>query len=286
MMGISRSATIILAYLLWSSNRQLRDASSTAKSNADPSRSDAASHQADSDAKDPNPSQPLTPQEALALLRQGRPIAHPNDGFLEQLDLYHKMGCPDDVEAHPQYQRWLYQRNLQAKRELEIVPELSFIRFEDENEDEVSSGQDREKPDIEIKCRRCRRLLARSPFLVDHEPAAVQSQPDTPADCAHIFVHALSWMKPALGDSRLDGRLSCPGASCHTNVGKFAWQGLQCSCGKWETPGFGLARGKVDQIVVAKQGEKLSRDIQGKAASSGPSMRFPPGMRVPGDKAL
>ena len=53
-------------------------------------------------------------------------------------------------------------------------------------------------------------------------------------------------MRPELELGKLEGRLECP--KCKCNVGKYAWQGMQCSCGDWVIPGISLAKGRVDQI--------------------------------------
>lgn len=169
------------------------------------------------------------------------------------------MGCPDSeyaLDAHPKYQRWLYQRIVQVSLDIHRAPELSHIRFEDEHEQEQeqrdgavagtdhgpSTGADRE---IDIKCRKCRRLLAKSAFLVEHHtltptltplPAVAGKDGVAPAmaECAHLFLHPLGWMRSSLGEEgaeQLDGRLLCPNQKCGANVGKFAWQGMRCSCG-------------------------------------------------------
>jgi dual specificity phosphatase 12 len=52
-------------------------------------------------------------------------------------------------------------------------------------------------------------------------------------------------MRPELEQGKLEGRLECP--KCHTNVGKYAWQGMQCSCGEWVVPGISLAKGRIDE---------------------------------------
>jgi len=43
----------------------------------------------------------------------------------------------------------------------------------------------------------------------------------------------------------LDGRLECP--KCCANVGRYAWQGMKCSCGAWVVPAITLAKAKVDE---------------------------------------
>lgn len=61
-------------------------------------------------------------------------------------------------------------------------------------------------------------------------------------------------MRPVLSQGNLEGRLECPNARCRQNVGKYAWQGMKCSCGEWVVPGISIGRGKVD--VVRKIMEK------------------------------
>lgn len=55
-------------------------------------------------------------------------------------------------------------------------------------------------------------------------------------------------MRPELEQGNVDGRLECP--KCKTNVGKYAWQGMRCSCGAWIVPAITLAKGKVDEVRV------------------------------------
>lgn len=159
---------------------------------------------------------------------------------------------------------------------------------------------------LEIKCRKCRRLLAKSTFILPHRPpphrdpsanAAAGADP-----CAHIFLHPLSWMRPLLAQGALDGRLTCPTGWCGANIGKFAWQGLRCSCGGWVTPGFGLAKAKVDEAVRAgdPEGTKKNKPGSGSAAlfeggtgignatkhNFASTVRLPPGMRKGGNGNL
>lgn len=123
-MGKSRSATICIAYLL----HRERNA--------------------------------LTPQDALAILRKARPLCEPNEGFMEQLSLYHKMGCPDDVTKHPLYQRWLYHREVEESVACGRAPEINTVLFEDE---QPLAAHESAESTTEIKCRKCRLVL---PFFL------------------------------------------------------------------------------------------------------------------------
>lgn len=111
-MGVSRSATIVMAYLM-------------------------SKFHMDTDA-------------ALAQLREGRGVCGPNVGFMKQLRLYHSMNIPTNIEENPEYQRWLYKRELDLSRAAKLAPEADKIRFEDEH---VNSGT---KGEYELKCRKCR----------------------------------------------------------------------------------------------------------------------------------
>ena len=256
-MGKSRSAAVVVAYLLYHSHRLSPDRSP---------------HDATAEAT-PIPPRPLDVSSALALLRRGRPLAEPNKGFMEQLELFHAMGAPDDVASHPLYQRWLYRRSVAESLSVNRGPEVADVRFEDEH------LADSEGPHgIKIHCRKCRRLLARGPLLVDHEPPEGKDR----GDCAHLFLHPLSWMRDTLGPGGLDGRLVCPNQRCAANIGKFAWQGLRCSCGGWVTPAFALARARVDETAVPVHGPArgpASHDGHDGDGAPGVPLRLPPGMR-------
>jgi dual specificity phosphatase 12 len=52
-------------------------------------------------------------------------------------------------------------------------------------------------------------------------------------------------MKPELEQGKLEGRLECP--KCKCNVGKYAWQGMRCTCGAWVVPAITLAKNRVDE---------------------------------------
>lgn len=72
-MGRSRSASFIIAYLLFSDDS-------------------------------------LDVSSALALLNQCRACVQPNSGFMLQLGLYFSMGCPVELDKEAAYYRWLERR--------------------------------------------------------------------------------------------------------------------------------------------------------------------------------
>jgi dual specificity phosphatase 12 len=77
-------------------------------------------------------------------------------------------------------------------------------------------------------------------------------------------------MRPELEQGKLEGRLECP--KCKTNVGKYAWQGMRCSCGAWVIPAVSLARGKIDEVRL-------------KTAGNAQGIRRGPGVGMPASRA-
>lgn len=247
-MGISRSTTILIAYLL------SRDSS-------------------------------LNPKSALALIRSSRPFVEPNPGFMSQLALYHSMLCPTSLDDHPVYQRWLYSREVDASRLRRQAPGSIFYRDKVSGAGDVDdmiyqrwlqdeeSGSNTADPRNSVsrafhplearssssstksfRCRRCRTSLATSSYLLPHTPPPITDSSFSSLmslsikSCAHIFLEPLSWMRSELEQGKLDGRLECPNTNCGANVGKYAWQGMPCSCGKWVIPAISIAKGRVDEV--------------------------------------
>src|ERR1700761_9367419 len=108
-MGVSRSTTIVLAYLLWSSRQQ----STAAQSQPSPSSS-SSEPQAVTEMISLPPT-PLTVDTALSLIRQSRPQVEPNAGFIKQLRMYEAMNCPttqEELESHKIYRRWMNSREV------------------------------------------------------------------------------------------------------------------------------------------------------------------------------
>jgi len=155
-MGKSRSATIILAYLLRKSYRQTQTTSSDSSNPISPLTSGISSL-AISPNDNPLYSSPHTVNSALSLLRQTRPIAEPNEGFMKQLELYVEMGCPKEIEKDPKYQRWVYALEVEEAVACGRAPDR--VRFEDEIEGETEAGA-KEEPasteNVELRCRKCR----------------------------------------------------------------------------------------------------------------------------------
>lgn len=222
--GKSRSVSVIIAYLLWKYPQQFDPAAS-----APPN-----SHSRKSTAKE-------AVANALELIRKTRPMAYPNHGFREQLSLWWTMGCPQDVEGHPMYQRWAYQR--EVAEHLAVGQAPSRVRFEDEHQQQGQPSSDNKGSfDSNLRCKKCRKILVTSGFVQPHRPLNGPG-----ASCPHFFIEPLSWMRTELSKGDLNGRLSCPNPRCGASVGRYDWKGFKCACGDWITPAFSLQRARVDE---------------------------------------
>lgn len=134
-----------------------------------------------------------------------------------------------------------------------MAPVVEEIRFGDEGvaaggmnlaaEEGSGSLEAEAEPQVEYRCRRCRTPLATSAYLIPHSPRQLAAFP-----CSHLHVTPLSWMRPELEQGKLEGRLECPNGKCGQSVGRYAWQGMKCSCGEWVVPGMTLGRGRVDEV--------------------------------------
>lgn len=206
-MGISRSATVLTAYLM-----------KTRK---------------------------LSAEDALETVRAARSFVFPNPSFRKQLELYEEMGCPDAVQEHPKYQRWLFKNQVEMSNMIGRAPDQ--IRFCDqEKEGAQVQGLEEGSSENVLRCKRCRQTLATSHALAPHTTVLSLAKDSTPQVCSHHFLEPLLWMKPEMSKGAVSGKLKCP--KCDSKVGSYAWQGIQCSCGSWVVPGISVAKGKVDEV--------------------------------------
>ncbi|KAK4652524.1 tyrosine protein phosphatase yvh1 [Podospora pseudocomata] len=255
-MGKSRSVTAIVAYLLWKHPHRF----GLGKGAVDAKEAVA---------------------KAVQWVRGTRPIAEPNKGFMEQLELWVEMGCPagsdDAVEKEVKYQRWLYKKEVETAAAVGRAPD--WIRFEDEEAEKEQQKQDEEGGGgaFELRCKKCRRRLATEPFVVPHQGRGNKAK----EDCPHYFVEALSWMRDTLELGELEGRLNCPHPKCGSSVGRYSWRGFKCSCGDWVAPAFSLQQSKVDKVAVmgaGKNGTAGANEMASRMAALG--IRMPPGQRA------
>ncbi|KAK3317373.1 protein-tyrosine phosphatase-like protein [Cercophora scortea] len=260
-MGKSRSVSAVVAYLLWKHPHRF-------------GRSD------------PTTTSRRAVKQAVNWIRETRPMAEPNDGFMRQLELWWDMGCPahsdDAVEKEPGYQRWAYNREVDDAVRIGRAPD--YFRFEDEeaaktgrltrstNANGIGAAAAAEPESMmELRCKKCRRMLATKPFVIPHQGKGNTEK----SDCGHFFVEPLSWMRPTLEGGELEGRLCCPNTKCSASVGRYSWRGFKCSCGEWIAPAFSLQNSRVDEVMTSGTRADSAKVNAARRAAMG--IRMPPG---------
>ncbi|KAF7544161.1 hypothetical protein G7Z17_g10177 [Cylindrodendrum hubeiense] len=251
--GKSRSVSATIAYLLWRYPNRF-DPNITPTAISDPTHALPPSSSSQNRPRKETAGEAV--HAALTFVRRTRPMAEPNPGFMDQLALWWEMGCPDDVETHPVYQRWLYKR--EVDEDLAVGQAPTRLRFEDEE------AQPHDESGLSLRCKKCRHTLATAPFILDHKSANAHST----AQCQHFFIEPLSWMRGVLEQGELNGRLLCPNVRCGAGVGRYDWKGFRCSCGGWVIPAFSLQRARVDDVV---------KRAPGVAPGQATGIRMPPG---------
>ncbi|KAJ3123391.1 hypothetical protein HK098_001935 [Nowakowskiella sp. JEL0407] len=249
--GVSRSATIITAYLMKS-----RD---------------------------------LSVNEALSELRKVHPRASPNRSFFAQLALFSCMNCSIDAKNR-KYRLFCSKLLAVQKGDIGLTP-ADYSKKPSEfitEMQQIDSIIPQTPRSAQLRCKKCRLILASSEQVQDHETGMgeivfnhtkrtinyikeqqrnstpTSSNPNTESasgashepdrtlfqfstdaarTCSSFFLEPLEWMK-GINDGENEGKINCP--KCDSKLGGYCWAGQPCSCGAWIAPAFSVARSKVD----------------------------------------
>ncbi|KAG0475248.1 hypothetical protein HPP92_014934 [Vanilla planifolia] len=217
--GVSRSAAVIIAYLMRTEQKSQED--------------------------------------ALESLRQCCEFVCPNDGFIEQLKLFQELGFKVDTSS-PLYKRFRlkvlgHSYKLGEKVDSSVFEDDPGLQLESTSSTESSKEK---QPTTVYRCKKCRRIAALHGNVVSHTPGEGETcfewhkrKSGNPfkkfdqIECTSIFVEPLRWMT-TVEEGALEGKLSC--IHCEARLGYFNWSGIQCSCGSWITPAFQLHKSRVD----------------------------------------
>ncbi|KAF7071730.1 hypothetical protein CFC21_076989 [Triticum aestivum] len=221
--GVSRSATIITAYLMRTEQKSL--------------------------------------DEALESLKEINESVCPNDGFLDQLKLFEEMGFKIDTSS-PLYRRFRLKLLGQSYKVGEKIGNHVFEDdpgvARQPNPNQELSGKEKTLKTA-YRCKKCRRIVAAQDNVIGHTPGEGNSSfawhdkrkghtHNKEQDCSSLYVEPLKWMTPAVEDGALEGKLSC--IHCGARLGYFNWSGIQCNCGSWITPAFQISKSKVDVSTI------------------------------------
>jgi len=209
--GISRSATVLISYLMASQNIDF--------------------------------------YSAFTIVHKARSIINPNEGFRLQLHLWQNMKyqLEGNTPAHKVYRLnklwwrtfplgWEYYYNNNKPLQSPIL--------EPDPEKLTSEGYSCKK------CNRKLFLLENIlPHPRTFDPNALHSfdgvEVNPVNDCNSIFIEPIQWMSE-LGIMAPKGDLTCP--SCKNKIGLWIWDDHECDCGELVSPAFCIIREKVSKL--------------------------------------
>lgn len=248
----------------------------------------------------------LSAKAALRVLRRKAPHAEPNEGFMEQLELWRHMGCcpAEQMEGKAEYRRWRTDRQArgveprpgEAPEERQQGGETERRRQEEEGSDGQLAAQaqaDTRPPPHQsaaavkrsaatsFLCRKCRKPLFDASEIVPHERGEGQrafrhtkrdkdrraADAADAAACASHFLEPPNW-SPAVQQGDMEGKLHCP--HCDYRIGAFSWHGAQCSCGAWVTPSFAVHANRVDSPPARAAFAAAAADVAANVAAAAP----------------
>ncbi|KAM9897551.1 hypothetical protein OXX79_006816 [Metschnikowia pulcherrima] len=202
----------------------------------------------------------LSVDQATHAVRRKVSGAQPNDGFVEQLNIFKEMNCEVDTDSKP-YKSFLVANSLR------LDPSGGQLRqqglWNSAGRDSRSSAEGC-KDGYNLRCKRCRTVLATEADIETHEAPGSDSRQsqfiktapnsrriisavDASKTCSHYFVEEpMAWMGSELEKQDMEGKLCCP--KCDAKVGGYSWKGSRCSCGKWMIPALHLQTAKVDSM--------------------------------------
>lgn len=250
--------------------------------------------------------------KAFSNLKSHRPSVGPNEGFMDQLRLFESMNCKLDKSFLPYKLYKLTQihhqvvkakilpsfvkKALQKETEVNGRTQHSMSKFnktsiQSSSGSDVSSSGDSISPNAsnngvtlrqqriqtQYKCKKCRSTLACSENVLPHwageriswrnlldrmlaeesaeETINIVKKGQTPKTCQNgVFLEPLHWMDVC--HSLAESRLLC--AKCGAKIGTFAWESaVPCPCGASMAPGFHLNLNRVDKCTMHKDIEAV-----------------------------
>lgn len=211
----------------------------------------------------------LSVEDATETVSDVRPDICPNPGFKRQLEQYYenlhpelKKKAPEPV-ATPAVETKKEEEIATNLAQTSIAPSEPTTTPTDPIS-EVAQVAEEEKKDMKevveektvYSCRMCRRPLFFAEDIMPHQVSkhdisyrkrdkgnAVSS--DFVTCNSHFLQEPLQWM--GVVDEN-EGKICC--SKCQSRIGFWKWDGQQCSCGTWVTPAIQIAKNRVDERVM------------------------------------
>ncbi|CAF2050840.1 BnaA09g45650D [Brassica napus] len=207
----------------------------------------------------------LSCQDALASLKQSA-HARPNLGFLKQLDLFERMNFKVDrsssIYKHFRLKAlgYLYSKDKRFDK-LKLKDDQGML-----NEGSGSTYQCKKCRNVLLLQKQVidhtpgEADLEFDDMFKNMMGEVHNKNPGDQKKCTSIFVEPLSWMNEAVEDDLPEGKLLCP--KCKARLGSFDWLGSFCSCGSKIVPAFQLQMSRVDFIPVKADVKKKKKNMK------------------------
>ncbi|XP_039591224.1 dual specificity protein phosphatase 12 [Polypterus senegalus] len=193
----------------------------------------------------------LTLKDAHVRLENIKSDIRVNDEFLHQLELYESMDCNIDI-SNPVYKQYRLQKVTQKYPELQNLPREYFAidptATTETQCNEVIYKCRKCRRSLFRNSSILNHISGSEPAAFVHKrvnPINIQAVGKQQNRCTSYFIEPVQWMEPALLGV-MDGQLLCP--KCSSKLGSFNWYGEQCSCGRWITPAFQIHKTRVDEL--------------------------------------
>ncbi|CAK9304401.1 unnamed protein product [Gordionus sp. m RMFG-2023] len=204
----------------------------------------------------------LTLTESISKVSSKRLIS-PNPGFMNQLRIYESLKCQMDL-SDPSFRAYRlnqFAKNMLETYEFFNKDDIPLNIFGTDplyNSDELDMNLDLKKK--VYKCKHCRRSLFYHDSLLTHLKGFgyltfqhnhqysnnnhTPNNMNTESVCKdYIFVEPVTWMRQQITDL-VQGKIHCP--KCKAKLGSFNWAGEKCGCQTWITPAFNIQKSKID----------------------------------------
>ncbi|KJE88608.1 hypothetical protein CAOG_00238 [Capsaspora owczarzaki ATCC 30864] len=225
--GVSRSASIVLAYLAYTSFSS---------------------------------AEPLTYDRALKIIQQARPIARPNLGFEAQLRVFIASRGKVD-RSTPDYKwqalRMVHMENIEEEP-FDIVIDRYLVHVALQNREKLGHLPDADADDFFVRCKHCNHRLCSALAMIGHGLGSLPVELASPvssdhrgtAACEYLFVEPQDWMRKTEASQEGPTHLLCP--RCSATIGDVDWQdGLVCACEHLVRPGIAFRRDQLAHIPRA-----------------------------------
>ena len=199
----------------------------------------------------------FTVEQSLKFIRERRPWACPNNGFMDQLlelqkDVTSGRWSCDEYQTTAVFHHELIKEQQQSNQTAYASAEAAL---QDKIREKLMSREcntNVQQKESCYKCKKCRKILFSDQDLEEHQKgtslSAVYGAKGVDANlkrCTSFFLNPdLPWLpKP---EGVVSGKINCD--KCAAKMGNFSWTATQCSCGIWITPAFQVHKSKVDKV--------------------------------------